>query len=130
MIFEIMLDYYSFDYLITIPVDLSSLPAFFAEIWSLKNFSPMVTHTKFTKVPTLTPPFLCCDVNADKVHYVFRSMIIRLLWFLAISTDWLTAWPTDWLPAWWLADKTTLKTRVACKSNHKSQQIFKDLLSM
>ena len=29
----------------------------------------MVTHTKFTKVPTLTPPFLCCDVNADKVHY-------------------------------------------------------------
>ena len=26
------LDYYSFDYLITIPVDLSSLPTFFAEI--------------------------------------------------------------------------------------------------
>jgi len=28
----------------------------------------MVTHTKFMKVPTLTPPFLFCDVNADKVH--------------------------------------------------------------
>jgi len=30
----------------------------------------MVTHTKFTKVPTLMPPFLLCDVNADKVHCV------------------------------------------------------------
>ena len=65
MIFEIMLDYYSFDYLITIPVNLSSIPAFFALICSLKIFSAMVTHTKFT---TLMPPFLFCDVNADNVH--------------------------------------------------------------
>jgi len=30
----------------------------------------MVTHAKFMKVPTLTPPFLLCDVNADKVHTI------------------------------------------------------------
>ena len=68
MNFKITPNYYSFDYLITIPVGLSSLPASFAEIQSLKKIFPMVTHTKFTKVPTLTPPFLLCDVSADKVH--------------------------------------------------------------
>ena len=35
----------------------------------------MVTHTKFTKVPILTPPLLCCDVNADKVHLPGRQLM-------------------------------------------------------
>jgi len=68
MNFKITPNYYSFNYLITIPVGLSSLPASFTEIWSLKKFSSIVTHTKFMKVPTLMQPFLLCDVNADKVH--------------------------------------------------------------
>jgi len=44
-----MLDYYSFDYLTNIPVDLSSLPAFFADIVA-RNFFPMVTHTNFAPI--------------------------------------------------------------------------------
>ena len=33
-----------------------------------KKTSPMVTYTKFMKAPTLTPPVLVCDVNADNVQ--------------------------------------------------------------
>ena len=29
-------------------------------------------YKKFTKVPTLTPPFLRCDVNADKVDLILK----------------------------------------------------------
>jgi len=40
-----------------------------------QKISSMVTHAKFTKVPTLTPPFLCCDVNVDKVHWTALVLV-------------------------------------------------------
>ena len=46
-----------------------SLSSSFAEIDHSKKTSPGVTYTKFMKEPTLTPPVLVCDVNADNVQY-------------------------------------------------------------
>ena len=61
-------------YLITIPVGLNSLRAFFAEICSLKKFSYLVTHTKFTKVPHYHCHF--CFVTSMQIRsivgYIYR----------------------------------------------------------
>ena len=84
-----MLDYYSFDYLITPYLLVWALCLLTLLRYYRSNFFfPMVTHAKFMKVPTLTLSFLCCDVNADKVH--------SLLGTLSSTTRSETkSWPSD-----------------------------------
>ena len=52
----------------------------------------MVTHTKFTKVPTLIPLFLCCDVNADKVHLITDEFLCQSDEFKSQSDEFNSQW--------------------------------------
>ena len=71
MNFEITLDYYSFNLLNhhTCKFELFTLLPLLRN--GCSNFSPIVSHIKFMKVPKLMLPFLLYDINADEDHYIF-----------------------------------------------------------